>query len=81
MPDGGISHDRTTRFPADGRYASKDLRKQVEPVVCGVGSDEGVLIFGDGTREKPQTDENGLIRPHCDRYKGRDVKGIMSLQC
>ncbi|MCP4486359.1 MAG: IS701 family transposase, partial [Gammaproteobacteria bacterium] len=79
MPDGGISHDRFTRFPADGGFTSGDLRKQVGPVVREAESDGGVPIFDGTVEEKPRTDENDPAARHCDRCKGRDIKGINML--
>lgn len=79
--DGEISHDKFTRFLADGELTSGDLRKQVKPVVREVKSDDGVLIFDDSIQEKPRMDENDLIAWHYDHCAGRSVKGINLLNC
>jgi len=81
MLDGEISHDKFTRFLADGELTSKDLWKQVKPVVREVESDDGVLIFDDSIQEKPWMDENDLIAWHYDHCVGRSVKGINLLNC
>lgn len=81
MLNGVISHDRITRFLANGEYTSRDLWKQVKSVIREVESDEGVLIFDDTIQEKPWMDENDLICWHFDHCKGRSVKGINLLNC
>ncbi len=81
MLDGSISHDKFTRFLADGEWNSKDLWKQVKPVVREVESDDGVLIFDDTVQEKPRMDENDLVCRHSDHCKGRNIKGINLLNC
>jgi len=81
MLDGSISHDKFTRFLANGEWTSKDLWKQVESVVREVESGDGVLIFDDTVEEKPRTDENNLIARHYDHCKGRGIKGINMLNC
>lgn len=81
MLDGNISHDKFTRFLADGEWNSKDLWKQVKPTVREVESDDGVLIFDDTVQEKPWMDENDLICWHYDHCKGRNIKGINMLNC
>lgn len=81
MLDGSISHDQFTRFPADGEWSSKDLRKQVKATVREAESDDGVLIFDDTVQEKPWMDENDLFCRHYDHCKGRNIKGINMLNC
>ena len=82
MLDGSISHDKVTRFLADGEWDSKELWKQVKSTVREVESDDdGVLIFDDTVEEKPRMDENELIRRHHDHCTGRNVKGINMLNC
>ncbi len=81
MLDGSISHDKFTRFLADGEWSSKDLWKQVESTVREVESEDGVLIFDDTVPEKPRMDENDLVCWHYDHCKGRNIKGINMLNC
>ena len=81
MLDGSISHDKITRFLADGEWGSKDLWKQVKSTVREVESEDGVLIFDDTVQEKPWMDENNLIAWHYDHCKGRGIKGINMLNC
>ena len=73
MLDGNISHDKSTRFPADGEWDFKDLWKQVRPTVREVESGDGVLISDDTIREKPWMDENDLTARHYDHCKGRSI--------
>ena len=72
MLDGSISYDKFTRFLADGEHSSKDLWKQVKPVVREVG-------FDDTVEEKPWMDENDLIAWHYDHCENRNIKGINML--
>jgi hypothetical protein len=81
MLDGSISHDKITRFLADGEWNSKDLWKQVKSTVREIESEDGVLIFDDTVEEKPWTDENDLIAWHYDHCTGRGAKGINMLNC
>ena len=81
MLDGGISHDKFTRFPADGEWNSRDLWKQVKSTVREIESEDGVLIFDDTVEEKPRMDENNLIARHYDHCTGRSIKGINMLNC
>ena len=76
MLDGGISHDKFTRFLADGEWSSRELWKQVKPTVRKIETEDGVLIFDDTVQEKPWMDENDLICRHHDHCKGRSIKGI-----
>ena len=81
MLDGNISHDKFTRFPADGERSSRDLWKQVKSTVREIESGDGVLIFDDTVQEKPWMDENELVCRHHDHCKGRNIKGINILNC
>jgi hypothetical protein len=81
MLDGSISHDKFTRFLADGEWSSEDLWKQVKSVVREVESADGVLIFDDTVQEKPWMDENDLVCWHYDHCRGRSIKGINMLNC
>ena len=81
MLNGSISHDKFTRFPADGEWSSRELWKQVKSTVREVETEDGVLIFDDTVEEKPWMDENELICRHHDHCKGRSIKGINMLNC
>jgi hypothetical protein len=81
MLDGSITHDKLTRFLAEGEWRSKDLWKQVKSTVRKIESDDGVLIFDDTIEEKSWMDENDLISWHFDHSQGRSVKGINLLNC
>lgn len=81
MLDGNISHDKITRFLADGEWSSKDLWKQVKSTVREIESGDGVLIFDDTVEEKAWMDENDLIAWHYDHCTGRSIKGINMLNC
>ena len=81
MLDGNISHDKFTRFLANGEWRSKNLWKQVKSTVREVESEDGVLIFDDTVDEKPWMDENDLIAWHYAHCKGRSIKGINMLNC
>ena len=74
--DGVISHDKITRFLAEGDYGSKQLWQLVKPDIREIESEEGILIFDDTIEEKPYTDENSLITWHYDHTAGRAVKGV-----
>jgi hypothetical protein len=76
MVEGEVSHDRITRLLSQEEYTSKDLWRQVKPMVRSIESDEGVLIFDDTIQEKTWTDESELICWHHDHCSGRTVKGI-----
>ena len=81
MLDGSISHDKFTRFLADGEWNSKDLWKHVKSTVREVESEDGVLIFDDTVEEKPWMDENNLIAWHYGHCSGRSIKGLNMLNC
>ena len=81
MLDGSISHDKITRFLADGEWSSRELWKQVKSTVRKIETEDGVLIFDDTVQEKPWMDENELICWHYDHCKGRSIKGIDMLNC
>jgi hypothetical protein len=81
MLDGNITHDKFTRFLADGEWSSKDLWKHVKSTVREIESEDGVLIFDDTVEEKPWMDENDLIAWHYDHCTGRSIKGINMLNC
>ena len=81
MLDGSISHDKFTRFLADGEWSSRELWKQVKPTVRKIETEDGVLIFDDTVQEKPWMDENDLICWHHDHCKGRSIKGINMMNC
>lgn len=81
MPDGGISHDKFTRFLADGERDSGELWKQVESTVREIESEDGAPIFDDTVEEKPWMDETDLIARHCDHCTGRGIKGINMPNC
>jgi hypothetical protein len=62
--DGGISHDKVTRFLAEEDFNSKHFWQLVKPTVRRIQSAEGILLFDDTIEEKPSTDENELITWH-----------------
>ena len=76
MVDGDMSHDHMTRFLSEREYTSKDLWRQVKPVVREIERDDGVLIFDDTIQEKQWTDENDIMCWHFDHCQGRSVRGI-----
>jgi DDE superfamily endonuclease len=76
MLEGEISHDQVTRFLSERAYTSKDLWREVKPVVRTIERDDGVLIFDDTIQEQAWTDENEVMCWHFDHCKGRSVKGI-----
>jgi hypothetical protein len=57
-------------------YSSKELWKEVKPLVRMYESENACLIFDDTIIEKPYTDENEIISWHWDHIKNRSVKGI-----
>jgi len=79
--DGEYSHDKITRYLNEREYTSRDLWKQVKPVVRQIERDDGVLIFDDTIQEKPHMDDNELVCWHFDHTKNRSVKGINLLNC
>ena len=76
MVDGQVSHDQVTRLLSTGDYTSKELWRQVKPVVRSIEREDGVLIFDDTIQEKAWTDENELMCWHYDHVSGRNVRGI-----
>ncbi len=74
--DGGISHDKITRFLSEEDFTSKHLWHLVKYTVRQIQSPEGILLFDDTLEEKPSTDENELITWHWDHIAGRAVKGL-----
>ena len=76
MVQGDVSHDRITRFLSKQEYTSKDLWRQVKPMVMTVEAADGVLIFDDTIQEKAWTDESELMCWHFDHCSGRTVRGI-----
>lgn len=57
----GVSHDAITRFPAGPELTSRDLWRQVKPLVRQIEAHDGVLIFDDTVQAKPHMAENDLI--------------------
>jgi hypothetical protein len=76
MLDGDMSHDQVTRFLSERPYTSKDLWREVKPIVRQIEKEDSYLIFDDTIQEKNWTDENEVICWHYDHCKGRTVKGI-----
>lgn len=74
--DGEISHDQVTRFLSKKEYGSKELWREVKPLVREVESEEGFLIIDDTIEAKPSTDENEIVCWHFDHTQGKNVKGI-----
>lgn len=80
--DGGISHDKVTRFLNKSKFDSKDLWEYIKPEVRKVETaDEGVLIIDDSIEEKPYTDENEIVNWHYSHAKGMCLKGINIMSC
>ena len=78
--DDAVSHDKVSRFLADREYTSKDLWREVKPVVREIESADGVLIVDDTVQEKAHSDESELICWHHDHSLGRTIKGINLLK-
>ena len=76
MLDGEISHDKITRFLGKEEFNSKELWKQVKPVIRRLENTDGVLIADDTIVEKPYSKETELICWHYDHSKSRSIKGI-----
>jgi hypothetical protein len=76
MVESEASHDQVTRFLSGQNFTSKDLWRQVKPMVRSIESNDGVLIFDDTIQEKAWTDENELMCWHYDHVSGRNVRGI-----
>jgi hypothetical protein len=57
-------------------YSSKDLWKEVKPLVRAHENEDACFAFDDTIVEKPYTDENEIICWHWDHSKNRNVKGI-----
>jgi len=76
MVEGEVSHDQVTRFLSGQDFTSRDLWRQVKPMVRSIESNDGVLIFDDTIQEKAWTDENELMCWHFDHVSGRNVRGI-----
>jgi DDE superfamily endonuclease len=76
MVEGDVSHDSVTRFLSDREFTSRDLWREVKPVIRKIEKDDGVLIFDDTVQEKAWTDENEVVCWHYDHCIGRSVKGI-----
>jgi SRSO17 transposase len=76
MVEGDVSHDKVTRFLSDSEFTSRDLWREVKPIIRKIEKDDGVLIFDDTVQEKAWTDENEVICWHYDHCLGRSVKGI-----
>jgi hypothetical protein len=74
--DGSISHDKITRMLSENQYTSKDLWKEVKPIIRDVANDSGCLIFDDSLLEKPYTDENEVVGWFFDHSENRSKKGI-----
>lgn len=76
MLEGGVSHDKVTRFLSNEEFNAKTLWKSVKALVRKYEREEGVLVVDDTIIEKPYTDESELVCWHYDHSKGRNVKGI-----
>ena len=74
--EGSVSHDQITRMLSAQLYTSKDLWKEVKPLVRSYESAKACLIFDDTIIEKPYTDENDIICWHWDHSKNCNVKGV-----
>jgi hypothetical protein len=74
--EGQISHDKITRMLSNKEHNSKDLWKEVKPLVRKHENEFACLIFDDTIIEKPYTDENDLICWHWDHSKNCNIKGI-----
>ena len=81
MLDDGVSHDAITRFLCGPELTSRDLWRQVKPLVRQIEAHDGVLIFDDTVQAKPHMAENDLIAWHFDHTQGRSVKGLNLLNC
>lgn len=66
MLDDAVSHDAITRFLAGPELTSRDLWRQVKPLVRQIETHDGVLIFDDTVQAKPHMAENDLIAWHFD---------------
>ena len=74
--DGGISHDKITRFLTERDFTSASLWRVVKPLVRQVQSEGAVLVVDDSIAHKPHTDASELIGWHYDHTTGTSVKGI-----
>ena len=74
--DGSVSHDKITRLLTDDRFDSKDLWREVKPLVREFENDSAYLIFDDSLIEKPYTDENEIVGWFHDHSENRNKKGI-----
>ena len=76
LVDGAVSHDSITRFLSSRDHTSKDLWKNVKPLVRQHENEDACLIFDDCIIDKPYTDENEVVNWHFDHKVNRAVKGI-----
>lgn len=74
--DGAVSHDKITRLLSDHHFKSKDLWREVKPIVREFETDSACLIFDDSLLEKPHTDENEIVGWFYDHSENRNKKGI-----
>lgn len=74
--DGAVSHDKITRLLSEKALISRDLWREVKPLVRELESDTACLIFDDTLIEKPYTDENEIIGWFYDHSENRNKKGI-----
>jgi hypothetical protein len=74
--DGAVSHDKITRLLSEKALTSRDLWREVKPLVREFESDTACLIFDDTLIEKPYTDENEIIGWFYDHSENRNKKGI-----
>jgi len=74
--DGNVSHDKITRFLSENSFDSKELWKEVKPIVREFETDLAALIFDDSLLEKPYTDENEVVGWFYAHNENRSKKGI-----
>jgi len=81
MLDGGLKHDKVTRFLPLSDFNSKSLWGYVKSAVRSQERKDGVLILDDTIEEKPYTDESEVNCWHYAHAKGDVVKGMNLLTC
>lgn len=74
--DGAVFHDKITRLLQENDFDSKQLWKEVKPLIHEFKGEKGFLTFDDSLLEKPYTDENEIIGWFFDHNEKRHKKGI-----
>jgi len=76
IPNSDIRLETVLNLICSESFTSKDLWKQVKPILRQIESPEGILIFDDTIIEHEWTEENEISCYHFDQSKNKLIKGI-----